>query len=73
MIMGPSHPPENRLHVFKVTAHDHLRERPFDFYGGGGGGGGGQEDYICPGFFFQLKLNPVYFFERCLILDIFFS
>ena len=50
-----------------------LRERPFDFYGGGGGGGGGQEDYIGPGIFFRPKLNPVYFFECCLILDIFFS
>ena len=37
-----------------------IRERPFDFYWGGGGGG--QEDYIGPGFFFRLKLNPVYFF-----------
>ena len=26
-----------------------------------GGGGGGQEDYIGPGIFFRLKLNPVYF------------
>ena len=40
---------------------------------GGGGGGGGQEDYIGPGIiFFRLKLNPVYFFKCCLILDKFF-
>ena len=28
----------------------------------GGGGGGGPEDYIGPGIFFRLELNPVYFF-----------
>ena len=32
-----------------------FREPPFDFYGGG------EEDYIGPGIFFRLKLNPVYF------------
>ena len=45
-----------------------FRERLFDFYGGGGGGG--QEDYVGPGIFFRLKL--IFFFECCLILDIFF-
>ena len=35
--------------------------------------GGGQEDYIGPGFFFRLKLNPVYFFLSAVSSWIFFS
>ena len=36
------------------------------------GGGGGAEDYIGPGIFFRLKLNPVYFFLSAVSSWIFF-
>ena len=55
--------------TLKLHQQSSLRERPFDFYGGGG------RKIILVLEFFSTETESFlfYFFECCLILDIFFS